>query len=82
MVFMEENNELYLGKPKKPREVKPWDLLDAKNYDSDEEKVAARMAICLECPLLLKPGKICSKCKCMMSFKTKLHSAHCPIGKW
>lgn len=64
------------------KEVRPWHLLNPKNYDNDEDKIAARMAICVECPLLLWPGKICSKCKCMMTFKTKLEHAHCPIGKW
>ena len=64
------------------KEVRPWHLLNPNNYDKNEDKVAARMAICLECPLLLFPAKICSKCKCIMNFKTKLEHAHCPIGKW
>jgi hypothetical protein len=64
------------------QEVRPWHLLNPNNYDSDKDKVAARMAICEECPLLLRPGKFCSKCKCKMSFKTRLEHAHCPIGKW
>jgi hypothetical protein len=43
------------------KEVRPWHLLNPNNYDSDKDKVAARMAICEECPFLLKPGKFCAK---------------------
>jgi hypothetical protein len=64
------------------KEVRPWHLLNPNNYDSNEDKVAARMAICETCEFLKRPGKICGKCKCMMTFKTKLESAHCPIHKW
>jgi hypothetical protein len=63
-------------------EARPWHLLNPKNYDSNEDRVAARMEICKQCPFLKYPGKICGKCKCAMTFKTKLEHAHCPIGKW
>lgn len=65
-----------------PREVKPWDLLNPNNYDKDQAEVDRRMSICEQCPRLLYPAKICSHCRCFMTFKTKLEHAHCPERKW
>jgi hypothetical protein len=39
------------------------------------------MAICKACPKLLPTGN-CSECGCVMSLKTKLPNAECPLHKW
>jgi hypothetical protein len=41
-----------------------------------------RLAICLQCPHLIKATHQCKKCGCIMDAKTKLPNASCPIGKW
>jgi hypothetical protein len=40
------------------------------------------MNICKECPFFIKITGQCSKCGCVMSQKTKLAEAFCPVGKW
>lgn len=63
------------------RDTKPWDLLNPKNYESDEAKVAARLDICKSCEWFTKQ-QTCYKCGCIMKLKTRLHDSKCPIGKW
>lgn len=41
-----------------------------------------RMSICKECPFFNKFTTQCDKCGCIMSTKTMLQNAECPIGKW
>jgi hypothetical protein len=62
-------------------DTRPWDLIDSKNYVS-EEISNKRYSICLKCPELIKLTKQCKKCGCIMNTKTKLEKAICPIGKW
>lgn len=62
--------------------ARPWDLFN-KNIGRVESDIAEeRMAICLECPELIKFTKQCKKCGCFMEAKTKLPNAECPLGKW
>lgn len=63
------------------RPARPWDLFN-KNLGRVETEIAQeRMAICKECPSLLPTGT-CSECGCIMSLKTKLPNAFCPLEKW
>ena len=41
-----------------------------------------RMAICEACELFIPESKRCEKCGCLMTHKTTLKQATCPIGKW
>ena len=64
------------------RKARPWDLFN-KNIGRVETEVAKeRLAICLQCPELIKLTKQCKKCGCLMEAKTKLPNASCPLGKW
>ena len=63
-------------------EVRPWDLLNPDNHEKDQEEVARRYSICEQCPAFRKTTQTCKKCGCFMKLKTRLHDAHCPIGKW
>lgn len=66
----------------KNRPARPWDLFN-KNIGRVETEVAKeRLAICLQCPELIKLTKQCKKCGCLMEAKTKLPNAYCPLGKW
>jgi hypothetical protein len=49
---------------------------------SSDELATSRMSICQGCPELIKLTSQCKKCGCIMSIKTKLEAAKCPIGKW
>lgn len=67
---------------KEDRPARPWDLFN-KNIKKVEDSIHdERMAICLECPFLLKLTKQCTKCGCFMDAKTRLPNASCPEGKW
>ncbi len=46
---------------------------------SDEEK-DRRLAICATCEFYT--GTTCRKCGCVMRFKARLATEHCPISKW
>jgi len=58
---------------------------------SDEEE-ANRLSICAGCEFYTpnipemseaeQKQNRCIKCGCFMNFKSKLRSAHCPVGKW
>ena len=66
---------------KETRQVRPWDIFN-KNIQKVETEVAEkRMAICKTCPELLITG-MCKKCGCLMSSKTKIPQASCPLEKW
>jgi hypothetical protein len=62
--------------------VRPWDLLNPNTAYVLEEKANERYDICLSCPSLIQATKQCKKCGCLMTLKTKLLNATCPIGKW
>lgn len=62
--------------------VTPLDLLNPKTIKIDESHAGERLAICLECPELIKVVNQCKKCGCFMEWKTKLKEAKCPLGKW
>jgi len=62
--------------------VTPLDLLNPMSKHSTAELTESRMQICRGCPELIKLTTQCKKCGCVMSLKTRLEAAHCPIGKW
>ncbi len=62
-------------------ESRPWDLLNSENYTS-QENAKKRLNICGSCSEFVKVTSQCRKCGCIMSLKTKLEKAECPIGKW
>lgn len=63
-------------------ETRPWHVLDPSRHVDDEKIAEDRLAICKECPELIQLTTQCKKCGCIMSLKTKLAAATCPIGKW
>jgi hypothetical protein len=62
------------------RVVRPWDLLNPNEARSSEELKAERLAICHPCENY-KVG-LCVACGCVLTWKTSLVRAACPIGKW
>lgn len=63
-------------------DTRPWDLINPKAEFVSDEIQKERFDICLKCPELIQLTKQCKKCGCIMSAKTKLEKATCPIGKW
>lgn len=62
--------------------VTPLDMLNPMSKMADENLINERYSICKACPELIKVTKQCKKCGCVMTAKTKLEAAKCPIGKW
>jgi FMN-dependent NADH-azoreductase len=62
--------------------VRPWDLINPKIEQVDEETFNHRYNTCLACPSLIQATKQCKKCACFMNQKAKLPHASCPLGKW
>jgi len=62
-------------------DARPWQMLNPSNYV--EDSVATnRYDICNSCDELINLTKQCKKCGCVMTMKTKLQTASCPLGKW
>jgi hypothetical protein len=61
---------------------RPWDIVNPNIEHVSDEEQSNRYSICLACPELIQITKQCKKCGCLMSMKTKLKNAECPIGKW
>lgn len=68
--------------PDKPREVKPWDMLNPKQPRSTKELQQERLAICRQCEFFNSLTVGCNICGCFMRAKTKLANATCPKGHW
>lgn len=62
--------------------ITPLDLLNPQTQYTEGTINIERMAICKECPELIKLTRQCKKCGCFMEIKTKLQAAKCPLGKW
>lgn len=52
------------------------------NIDELKELRKKRFDICNSCDFFIKNTTACTKCGCIMSIKTNLPDAICPIGKW
>jgi len=63
-------------------ETRPWHLLDHNKIVEDPKTAEQRLEICKGCPEFMQLTTQCKKCGCVMSLKTRLEAAHCPIGKW
>jgi len=66
---------------KKIGDSRPWHLLNSNNY-VDDEISSSRYEICKSCPELIDLTKQCKQCGCIMTMKTKLNNASCPLEKW
>lgn len=66
---------------KKIGDSRPWHLLNSSNYVEDEI-ASSRYEICKLCPELIDLTKQCKQCGCIMTMKTKLINASCPLSKW
>lgn len=64
------------------RQVRPWDLFNKKMGRVPVEEKNKRLSICRACPFFINLTRQCKKCGCIMTEKTKLADAECPIGKW
>lgn len=63
-------------------ETRPWDMVNPNAEHVSKEIEDQRFSICKSCPELLKITKQCKKCGCIMTLKTKLKKAECPLHKW
>jgi hypothetical protein len=62
--------------------VRPWDLFN-KNMNRVPASIKEeRLKICKQCPFYRKNFDQCKKCGCIMTQKTKLADAFCPVHKW
>jgi len=59
----------------------PLDFINKKNYTTKKIR-DERYSQCLSCEKFFYKAKICKKCQCLMTTKTWLKDAHCPLGKW
>ncbi len=66
---------------KKLGDSRPWHLLNSNNYVEDGI-ASSRYEICKLCPELIDLTKQCKQCGCIMTMKTKLINASCPLSKW
>jgi len=63
-------------------DTRPWDMIDPRVERATEEMRDRRYSLCQECPQFISLTTQCKECGCVMSAKTKLLNATCPIGKW
>lgn len=61
--------------------AKPWHILDPAKHVA-EDIATSRMNTCLSCDRLIKSTRQCKECGCIMSLKTKIAAATCPLNKW
>lgn len=69
-----------IGKPKKKKVARPWDLLNPKTEYVDEKISEERLNICKSCDMFI--NNLCRSCGCFMPIKTKIAHASCPLHKW
>ena len=69
-----------MGENRKP--VRPWDLFNKNMNRAPSYIQQQRHLICKECPFYRKKLDQCKKCGCIMTQKTKLADAFCPVHKW
>ena len=63
-------------------DTRPWDLLNPNTEYAEEAEAERRYSICKTCPELIDLTKQCKQCGCIMSLKSKLQHATCPLDKW
>ena len=79
---MEEKLSPYQQWKKNLGDSRPWDMINPKTEYVSKEEGDRRLAICKECPFLIKATSQCKKCGCFMQAKTRVKHAECPVGKW
>jgi hypothetical protein len=57
-------------------------LATGKRTTLPKTKQMENLSICKTCPYYNAQTNRCGKCSCFLSYKTKLSSGKCPIGKW
>jgi hypothetical protein len=62
--------------------ARPWDMINPKIEKVSKDVSNERINICLGCDRLFKPTNQCKECGCVMTWKTQLPHASCPLGKW
>lgn len=62
-------------------DAKPWHILNP-GLHVTEEVIVQRMSICEGCDRFIKATKQCRECGCIMTMKTRLSNASCPLHKW
>jgi hypothetical protein len=62
--------------------VTPLDMLNPNTKKAGPELAEQRFSICKGCPEFMQLTSQCKKCGCVMSIKTKLEAAKCPMEKW
>lgn len=63
-------------------ETRPWHMFDPSKKVEDFKMAEDRLSICKVCPEFINLTYQCKKCLCVMTLKTQLQEAKCPIGKW
>lgn len=64
------------------KKARPWDIFN-KNLEKVSDQIQKeRMEICRGCDHFIKMTNQCTECGCIMTLKTKLPHAECPINKW
>ena len=63
-------------------DTRPWDILNPASPRTNIQDANLRYDICLGCDRFIKLTKQCRECGCVMTSKTKLANAACPLGKW
>lgn len=82
--FMSEtvsNWEKFKKKVEAQGDARPWHLLNPAKH-VDQATIDARMATCRDCDRFISGTTQCRECGCIMSMKTRLSTAACPLGKW
>ena len=64
-----------------PRKVRVIDLIDPRAERADSQVRSDRMLACRDCEHF-QFGVVCGDCGCVMTLKTWLKDATCPLGKW
>ena len=63
-------------------DTRPWDMLNPNIERASEEEAERRYSISKVCPELISLTNQSKQCGCIMSAKTKLLKATCPLKKW
>lgn len=63
-------------------DTRPWDLMNPNKPKADDTLVSVRMSHCASCPEYLSATRQCKQCGCIMTMKTRLLEAKCPLGHW
>jgi hypothetical protein len=64
----------------KQGDVTIFDIL--KGERASDDVASRRLNICSDCDRFIHLTKQCKECGCLMSMKTRLAEAKCPLGKW